>query len=592
MKNVLVVASLLAAAASAQGSLVHYGSGCAQGGVFPAPSLQVFGSCIQGQAMNLELSAVPAPGLALLLLGDTPGSIPLAALGLQAPGCNLLIQIAGLQIFSFGIPYTGVLNLPVSGWSVGTALDLQMAYVSAAFPSYLGMSDAITMIPGAAPPNATIYDFAPTQGEVGTVVTVAGASFDPVHYAPQDLLVRGSGVHGFLGRATQLTQTGLAMVTTYHTPFPKPTPISVVPGHETTRTLPTMPGYPPFPPARTFRSDGTPVFTSTQDFDPRPATDTASAGPATKVTAHPRLVGNKVYLDFPATLCQGDKWRYELILSDLDAGDEIAAFTFDSRDPNGAWTAGLFAGGAIGATILGFQLTGHVGSEPESTQDPTPIFLVTSTSTGLCIELNPNNPNRANHTLALDLLSFYEVEFGPGTTTSFVMHGVADGYSPVNGPEPTTPDPALLTAIQQAVGGAQQQRQYDENLVNAFLVDRLALPGSGPIRAMTVEVRLRAAGSSLTYNDSQSFEWSGTASPYPIMAWTASMQNLADLGFQWVVGDDHAFCWDLAELPVVNSSHITTGYRDILYAGLDGLLDFYVQDDTDVDYIKVWIVRC
>lgn len=141
--------------------------------------------------------------------------------------------------------------------------------------------------------------------------------------------------------------------------------------------------------------------------------------------------------------------------------------------------------------------------------------------------------------------------------------------------------------IQAAVGTAQTQRQYDQDLLNSYLVDRLALPGTGAIRAMAVEVRMRAAGSSLAYNDSLDFEWLGTANPYPAMAWNVSMQLMDSFGFQWVPGNDHVFSWNLAELPILSTSHVTTGYADILSSGDDGLLDFYVQDDTDVDCIQV-----
>lgn len=588
-KQLVVVASLLASFLSAQGTVTHHGAGCAQGGLFPGPTLSVYGSAIEGQSMNLELRAVPAPGLALLLIGDSPTSVPLSALGLTAPGCNLLVGGSSLGIFSLGMPFTGVLDLPVQGWAAGAALELQVAYLSAAFPTMLGMSDGVRITPGTAPAGPTIYAFDPPQGGVGTQIAVQGATFDPAHYAPQDLLVLGRGVHGFLGEVTQLTQTGMLVETTYHTPFPKPTPITVVPGRTTTRTLPTMAGYPAFPTARTFRSDGTARFASPQTFDPRDPARGLADGAPTKVTVHPRVELNKVYVDFPATLCPGDKWRYTLVLSDLDAGDELAAMSFDSRNPNGGWTAGLFVGGAVARTILGFQLTGHVGTEPESSSDPTAIFLVTPTATGVCIELNPNNQNRAGHTIACDLASFYEVEFGPGTTTSMVMHGVEDGFDPANGPETTTPNPALVAAIQAIVGGAQSQRQFDQDLANKYLVDKLALPGTGPIRAMAVEVRLRAAASSLTSNDSMGLEWLGTGNT---MAWSGSMQRFASLGFQWVVGDDHVFCWDLAELPQIDTGNVTTGYANILTSGDDGFLDLYVQDDTDVDYVKVWIVRC
>jgi hypothetical protein len=453
------------------------------------------------------------------------------------------------------------------------------------------MSDGIKIVPGTAPANPTIYSFAPTQGGIGTQITVAGASFNPSQYAPQDLLVLGRGVHGFLGRATQLTQTGLRMVTTYRTPFSKPTAITVIPGRTTSVVLPTMPGRPPFPLAKTFRGDGSPRFTSTQTFDPRSSTDAPCGGPPTKVTLHPRVDLNKVYIDFPATLCIGDKWKYELLVSDVDAGDEPFKFSFDSRDTSGGWTAGLPASGPLGKMILDFQLTGHVNQVSESQSDATPVFVATPTSTGVCIELNPNNPNRVNHNIAIDLAGFYELEFGPGTTTSMIIKGVEDGFNPANGPELTNPDPALLAVLQQA-GSGQSQRQYDQNIYDAYLVDKVNLPGTGAIRGMAVEVRLRAAGSSLTINDSMSLDWTGTATQYPIMAWGMSMQRLSYLGFIWTVGDDFTFCWDLAELPLINASNVTTGYRDILSSGNDGDLDLYVQDDTDVDYIKVWIVRC
>ena len=146
-----------------------------------------------------------------------------------------------------------------------------------------------------------------------------------------------------------------------------------------------------------------------------------------------------------------------------------------------------------------------------------------------------------------------------------------------------------VAAIQAIVGGAQSQRQFDQDTANAYLVDKLTLPGTGPIRAMAVEVRLRAAASSLTSNDSMGLEWLGTSNT---MAWSGSMQRFASLGFQWVVGDDHVFCWDLAELPRIDTGNVTTGYANILTSGDDGFLDLYVQDDTDVDYVKVWIVRC
>jgi hypothetical protein len=579
----------LTAPAFAQRNVTYYGAGCNQGGLFQPPAIDVFGSPVEGQQMSIGLRGVPAPGTATLLIGGNRGSLPLDPIGF--PGCTLLVAPVGLTALSLPMPFTGLIELPVAGWPAGIALDFQVAYSSGLFPTRLGFSNGVELRPIAAPPNPTVYAFAPSGGGVGTRLQVHGATFRPGRYAPGDYLVMGQGVHGFLARATRVTDTGLDVTTTYHTPFPKPTPITVVPGRRRTVQLPTMSGRPAFPPAHTFRSDGTPRTTSSQRFDPRRNGGADMPTHKTSVDVHLTLdvTNNKLTLKWPDPLCTGDKWKYDLVLYDWTTG-EVFNFSFDTSASGSGWVNGLPAGGAVGQSILAFQLKSHIESELDSNN--LPIFRCTPTADGLCIEFNPDNPLRATDVLEFDLASNWHLDFGAGYSTHTVLAGVPDGFVTGNGVELTYPDPVWRTNWFTR-NPAQGQRHYDENTIDETFLDTLAIPGTGSIRSVIVEVRLRGAQSRLTSTDSIALGWNGTTATIgPWAEWGAGMVRLEQLGFNWVPGQDYTFEWDLSELPLVDANNITTGYAKILHTVSDNDLDVLVQDDTDVDYVRLWVVRC
>ena len=138
--------------------------------------------------------------------------------------------------------------------------------------------------------------------------------------------------------------------------------------------------------------------------------------------------------------------------------------------------------------------------------------------------------------------------------------------------------------------------------MNQVLWDTLDFDGPGTIRAACLEIRIKGLAAQ-TYTDFIILGWTGVApnSVEKHFDWNMSLNCIDEEGSSWAPGDDVVLRFDLSQLPVFtncpNSQSSTTmpvltGTSSILHTLQDGRLEILVQDDTQVDYAKIRVLRC
>ena len=164
------------------------------------------------------------------------------------------------------------------------------------------------------------------------------------------------------------------------------------------------------------------------------------------------------------------------------------------------------------------------------------------------------------------------------------------------GPEPTTPSAAMNTFLQRLNGNNRayhnsQNRRFDECGVDwEFGHTFDTLPAGNYEGKLTF--RLRGNADPLLFNDSLGFGFNiigGLAS----QLWASAIKDIpltpggASLG-SWTANNPTTFVMDLENLPA--HSGLATDLLPII--NQTGQLDFYLQDDTCIDFIELELKSC
>jgi hypothetical protein len=148
--------------------------------------------------------------------------------------------------------------------------------------------------------------------------------------------------------------------------------------------------------------------------------------------------------------------------------------------------------------------------------------------------------------------------------------------------EPATPSAALLGALGPNRRGFDYRTPGGAPFVPSDLWFGHTFTGLPTnIVAATMEIRMKAAGG-LSTNDSISLEFQN-----PGFSWGLRIKDLTAAANPWIWPKDQVFTLDLGNLPP--SAY---GVTSVLGQLSDGQLDVYVQDDTDIDYIRLRLKIC
>ena len=157
--------------------------------------------------------------------------------------------------------------------------------------------------------------------------------------------------------------------------------------------------------------------------------------------------------------------------------------------------------------------------------------------------------------------------------------GHEDGFDTADGPETSTPSPALLALMQGMSNGAQTSFDIQtSNRAFGHTFEDCWQPGCLVVGAR-LEIGVRADGG-LSQNDTISFRDGATS------AWVYSVETLAGVA-NWASPTSAVISLDLANLPP-DGNQVT----DVLALLQDGDLDVLVQDDTSVDYLRLDVEYC
>jgi len=171
----------------------------------------------------------------------------------------------------------------------------------------------------------------------------------------------------------------------------------------------------------------------------------------------------------------------------------------------------------------------------------------------------------------------------------------ADNFNTSDGPENSTPSPALEQRIDQNYyyGAStlcdRSLNDYDDYFVHTF--SDLHSNLSNPIVFGELEISLRATNSSLSDNDRMGFNFTNPDGTFT-QGWSRyiGQGNPTEglLPTTWSNGQSHTFTFNLANLPLAPGQ--SPAESNLLSTiNQKGFLDVFVQDDTSVDYIKLTV---
>jgi len=177
------------------------------------------------------------------------------------------------------------------------------------------------------------------------------------------------------------------------------------------------------------------------------------------------------------------------------------------------------------------------------------------------------------------------------TCTDELLGGRIDDFDTTDGPEPAT----VSAELDQILTNCQNGRLENFDVIRRDWCFGYTFSDSdspcwqyaedGCVTGASLEVRLQA-GSGGSNTDNLSLREDG------VTVWSIAMDDLQNwqtggLDDEWNAGDRNTFVLDLANLP-----SIVTGYDNVLATLQDGDLDFVINDDTGVDYVKLTVEVC
>ena len=173
----------------------------------------------------------------------------------------------------------------------------------------------------------------------------------------------------------------------------------------------------------------------------------------------------------------------------------------------------------------------------------------------------------------------------------YSLAGNIDNFSNADGPEPAFPSLALQAVLSGCANGPLNT--CNPSLNSEFdcpAVDRCfghTFTGDWDTSRCVVGAELCVhlkATSGITGNDGLVLREDGA------FVWginLGNLQNLANGDPTWDAGDELTYCLDLANLPAGGN-----GITNVLSLLMDGDLDVYVYDDTEVDYLELTVDVC
>ena len=154
------------------------------------------------------------------------------------------------------------------------------------------------------------------------------------------------------------------------------------------------------------------------------------------------------------------------------------------------------------------------------------------------------------------------------------MAGVADSFSTANGPEPSSPSVALLSGpLASCSAGVQPGFDFfADNRCFGHTFSDCLVRGPCPLKSAIIKFCLRAANVPLTSTDGMALGTNG------VFHWGIALPTLN--GGTWNKGETLCTSLDLASLP-------GSGANILPQLDVAGELDFFVQDDTAVDFVAL-----
>lgn len=197
-------------------------------------------------------------------------------------------------------------------------------------------------------------------------------------------------------------------------------------------------------------------------------------------------------------------------------------------------------------------------------------------------------PPTVRHTVVLSAgQEMPNIDFGntqpcENPTTETCLAGRKDNFDRNDGSEPASPSQELLDwANRPNVLSEFDVLPTDKLFLHTFGESDTdtCLSGDCLIVGAKLTLSLKGGRSSLAYNDGIGFVQDGQ------VVWYQSIANLN--GGSWGPGQAATITLDLANLPIDGR-----GVTNVLAALQDGKFDFYIQDDTGVDFAELEVEKC
>lgn len=176
--------------------------------------------------------------------------------------------------------------------------------------------------------------------------------------------------------------------------------------------------------------------------------------------------------------------------------------------------------------------------------------------------------------------------------TTVILEGRKDGFGTGDGVEPAYPSPELLNFISGTCPlgpvddchPGQADCEFDCAVTDRCFGHTFASKWDVCGCVTSAQLCFRVKALSGSDNDNISFREEGVG------VWgmlVKTLRNYCQTDPTWDPGDDFECCVDLANLPKDGR-----GITNVLGLLLDGDLDVYISDDTEVDYLELTIVTC
>jgi len=172
--------------------------------------------------------------------------------------------------------------------------------------------------------------------------------------------------------------------------------------------------------------------------------------------------------------------------------------------------------------------------------------------------------------------------------------GNMDNFDTSDGPELTSPSANFLGWL-SSIGAIL--KDFDDSRIDRFIAHTFTdLPAC--IVGATLEVHLRPGNSFLSHNDGIQLTFIGDDQIRPAVGSELWGRRIGSghstpgvLPFDWHFGADETIVLDLSNLPLAVNQPSSAGNL-IPALNQHGFLDFFVQDDTEIDYLILTVTSC